>query len=402
MTRLRSLIKEVLSQPKKKDCDCGCNTCGGKAPILTEGKVKHLISEGLQYHMDKKIQLHESVYRIGSEKHFELIREARALWVRGIIDVSEDDQAILETHLGNFGMYEGEAVPLDMPMVDEGFYSSPSDLEDSGLNVIPKDQIHANKLQDALENSGLYGEWNPREGYFFFPEEEDGYDYLEEKIQELMDDYNIQGYIEGVFEESLNENNLLKQTNLSSKEYQKAKKLKGFNADDYTFSSDNNLYVKKSSLDEAMVDYDFSKEELIRVIKQLKRGASTEVGMIKAFEKALGRELTDDEIRGFKLNEAKKKKKKEKKDPPLNKPKRGGSKAYYVYVRDPKTKKIKKVSFGSGGLRAKIKNKEARNAFAARHNCKNKKDRTKAGYWSCNLPRYADQLGLGSKMNTFW
>ena len=174
-----------------------------------------------------------------------------------------------------------------------------------------------------------------------------------------------------------------------------------------------------SALSEAMVDYDFSKEELLRVIKQLKRGASTEVGMIKAFEKALGRELTDDEIRGFKIDpskvgrasleerintilEAKKKKKKEKKDPPLNKPKRGGSKAYYVYVRDPKTKKIKKVSFGSGGLRAKIKNKEARNAFAARHNCKNKKDRTKAGYWSCNLPRYAEQLGLGSKMNTFW
>ena len=41
--------------------------------------------------------------------------------------------------------------------IDEGFYSSPSDLEDSGLNVIPKDQIHANKLQDAFEDSGLYG-----------------------------------------------------------------------------------------------------------------------------------------------------------------------------------------------------------------------------------------------------
>jgi hypothetical protein len=154
------------------------------------------------------------------------------------------------------------------------------------------------------------------------------------------------------------------------------------------------------SVKEAMVDYDFSKEELIRVIKQLKRGASTEIGMIKAFEKALGRKLTDDEIRGFKLNEAKKKK--EKKDPPIGKPKRGGSKAYYVYVRDPKTKKVKKVSFGSGGLRAKIRNPKARKAFAARHNCKNKKDRTKAGYWSCNLPRYAPQLGLGAKMNTFW
>jgi hypothetical protein len=86
----------------------------------------------------------------------------------------------------------------------------------------------------------------------------------------------------------------------------------------------------------------------------------------------------------------------------LNKPKRGGSKAYYVYVKDPKTKKVKKVSFGSGGLRAKIKNKEARNAFAKRHKCSTKKDRTKAGYWSCNLPRYASMLGLGSNMNTFW
>ena len=98
----------------------------------------------------------------------------------------------------------------------------------------------------------------------------------------------------------------------------------------------------------------------------------------------------------------KKKKKKEKKDPPIGKPKRGGSKAYYVYVRDPKTKRIKKVSFGSGGLRAKIRNPKARKAFAARHKCSQKNDRTKPSYWSCRLPRYASQLGLGANMNTFW
>jgi len=88
------------------------------------------------------------------------------------------------------------------------------------------------------------------------------------------------------------------------------------------------------------------------------------------------------------------------KDVSLNKPKRGGSKAYYVYVKDGD--KVKKVSFGSGGLRAKINNKDARNAFAARHNCDKKKDRTTAGYWSCNLPRYAKALGLGANKNTFW
>lgn len=88
------------------------------------------------------------------------------------------------------------------------------------------------------------------------------------------------------------------------------------------------------------------------------------------------------------------------KDVPIGKPKRGGSKAYYVYVKDGD--KVKKVSFGSGGLRAKIKDPKARAAFAARHNCDQKKDRTTAGYWSCNLPRYAPALGLGPKMNTYW
>ena len=168
----------------------------------------------------------------------------------------------------------------------------------------------------------------------------------------------------------------------------------------------------RSQLNEVMVDYDFSKEELIRVIKQLKRGAGTEIGMIKAFEKALGRELTDDEIRGFKVDPSKiarvslEEAEFRGKEVSLNKPKRGGSKKFYVYVRDPKTKKIKKVSFGAAGggqsLKVKIKDKKARNAFADRHNCKNKKDRTTAGYWSCNLPKYAKQLGLGANMNTFW
>ena len=200
---------------------CGCNTCETeiRGPLLTEGKVKSLLSEGLQYHINKKIPLFETVYRIGSNKHLSLIKEARKMYSRNIIDLCEEDEALIKTHLGEFALYEGESIPLDLPMLNE------------------------------------------------------------EKVEEA-------------------------------------------------------------------------------------------------------------EFKG--------------KDVPLNKPKRGGSKAYYVYVKDPKSKKVKKVSFGSGGLRAKIKNKQARNAFAARHNCKNKKDRTKAGYWSCNLPRYASALGLGANMNTFW
>jgi hypothetical protein len=92
-----------------------------------------------------------------------------------------------------------------------------------------------------------------------------------------------------------------------------------------------------------------------------------------------------------------------KKNPPLGKPKRGGSKKFYVYVKNPKTKKIKKISFGdTTGLSAKINNPKARQAFAARHDCKNKTDKTKASYWSCRLPRYAKLLGLKSSFSGFW
>ena len=201
---------------------CGCNTCESiRGPLLTEGKVqvKSLLSENLQYHLDKNIPLFESVFRIGSNAHLKLIKEARKMYSRDIIDLCEDDVQLIKTNIGEFAMYEGESVPLDLPMLNE---------------------------------------------------------------------------------------------------------------------------------------------------------------------------------------RKKKKKKKEKKDPQIGKPKRGGPKAYYVYVRDPKTKRIKKVTFGSGGLRAKIRNPKARNAFAKRHRCSEKNDRTKASYWSCRLPRYASQLGLGANMNTFW
>lgn len=295
MTRLRLLIKEVLSTPpKKKDCGCGCNDCDGKAPIITEGRIKKAISEGLTYHVENKIPLHESVYRIGSEKHFALINEARKLWVRGLIDVSEDDQAILETHLGNFGMYEGKKVPLDMPMVNE---------EDKSFDF---------PMEFTLEKDINYNSW-------------------------------------GVHEDKLYKGTFVKDLILS--DHKRA------------------IYVNHEGKQEVTLDQDD--------IRNLER-----LGVLKES-----------------LDEAKKKK---KKDPPIGKPKRGGSKAYYVYVRDPKTKRIKKVSFGSGGLRAKIRNPKARKAFAARHRCSEKNDRTKASYWSCRLPRYAKQLGLGANMNTFW
>lgn len=86
-----------------------------------------------------------------------------------------------------------------------------------------------------------------------------------------------------------------------------------------------------------------------------------------------------------------KKKKKTKKHPPLGKIRRnsGSGKKYVVYVKNPSTGKIKKITFGDkkGGLRSKTGSSKARKNFAARHNCAKKKDRMTAGYWACRLNR---------------
>jgi hypothetical protein len=224
MDQVKKLIKEVISKHLKKEdkCNCGCHTCenvGNQGVLINEGLNKKIkLTENLQYHVDNKLPLTENTFRYGSQSFLDLWAEARYLYVREAIHVNDDDKEILtETNLGEYGLYEGVKVPLDLPMLEE--------------------------------------------------------------------------------------------------------------------------------------------EELEEVDK--------------------------------------------KKNPPIGKPKRGGSKKFYVYVKDKG--KIKKVSFGdTSGLSAKINNPEARRAFAKRHDCANKKDRTKASYWSCRLPRYASLLGLKSSFSGFW
>ena len=257
-------------------CDCGCNDCGGSKPVMLNESLapKEILSEGLKYHMDNDMPLTEHVYRAGSQKYFELWAEARALYTRGILEVTDNDLEVLtETDLGHFGMVDGQKVPLDFP-----------------IELTEAEKLTYNDFVRMVRDDMMAGS--------------------------SPDDH------------------------ISDEQVRKRAK------------SYYNEYLKGTSVDD--------------------------------------------------LFEAKKKAKKNNKK--LNKPMRdsSGGKAYKVYVKDPKTKKIKTVRFGSGGLRAKINDKEARNAFAKRHNCAQKKDKTKAGYWSCRLPRYAKLLGLKSNFGGFW
>ena len=87
-------------------------------------KIKDLIDiPSLNYHVEHGLTLHENVYRYSSEKFISLFKEAREALRDGKIQLNEEDLELLEsTDIGEYGLYEGEKVALDLPTVDEAEY----------------------------------------------------------------------------------------------------------------------------------------------------------------------------------------------------------------------------------------------------------------------------------------
>lgn len=78
------------------------------------------ISEDLQYHVDNNKPVVENIFRPGTDKYFELIKEARMLFDSNKIELSELDNELFEsTDIGIFAIYNGVSVPLDLPMENE-------------------------------------------------------------------------------------------------------------------------------------------------------------------------------------------------------------------------------------------------------------------------------------------
>ena len=75
------------------------------------------ISENLKYHIDNNLPVLENIFRPGSKSFFEIISEARSLFDDGKVELNGIDKILFETtDLGKFAEFEGEMVPLDIPM----------------------------------------------------------------------------------------------------------------------------------------------------------------------------------------------------------------------------------------------------------------------------------------------
>ena len=82
------------------------------------------ISEGLKYHLDKKINLTENIFRIYSDSFINLINEVRSLYNRGLIELNEQDKRIVESDFCKKVLLEsGQVVYLEVPIETREFIS---------------------------------------------------------------------------------------------------------------------------------------------------------------------------------------------------------------------------------------------------------------------------------------
>jgi len=263
-------------------------------------KLLNLLVEttpGLNYHLKHELPLSENIYRYSSKGFLELFTEARTLHRDGYLQLCESDRVLLEeTNIGEYGDFEGQKVPLDLPMVYE--------------------QVDVRNT--TLPRAGEYG------GNI--------------KTNMTVIDKN---------------NNKLRIIDIT----------------------DNKVVLKPSGYSGQVVVFPDNYDQFAKIFQFWDY-----FDLVKIVEaKHKGKEVS------------------------LNKPKRGGPKKFYVYVKDPKTKNIKKVNFGdSGNLTVKLNEPGARASFAARHNCAAKKDKTSPGYWSCNIGRYWKSLGGSKNFSGYW
>ena len=88
--------------------------------ILQEVFKTTLVSEDLKYHISHKKGVDSNIFRPGSKKFFALFREVRNLRRAGLYILSESEKELIdEMDIGEWGMFEGERVPLDFPMLYE-------------------------------------------------------------------------------------------------------------------------------------------------------------------------------------------------------------------------------------------------------------------------------------------
>lgn len=316
---------------------------------IKEFSLHSSVSKTIQEHIERGIPFTECLFRPGSKAFTEFYSQVRQLYNEGKIELDWQDQELLESDIGQCIVVEGETFSLDVPI-----------------------EIAEEEDADAVRELVLYAD-------------NDG-DLYQQSAVPIMKNLTRK-WRKGVYDSELAAKLWLYHATRAAKNYAQE-----FG---YAFSVQDRKDAAKEF------------EENWRA--ELEAGnamESVQEGVEMCPKACCGKPVTECECGPdcehcdcYEKNKSLSEADYRGKNVELNKPKRGGSKKFYVYVKNPKTGNIKKVSFGAKGMSVKTDDPERVRNFVARHDCKNRNDKTTASYWSCRLPRYKS---LGIKGGQWW
>ena len=78
--------------------------------LIKENKQQPKISDNLNYHLEHKKTLNESIFRLGSDAWVTLINETRSLYDQGFLMLEEDEKGLIDSLAGQYGNYKGEGM----------------------------------------------------------------------------------------------------------------------------------------------------------------------------------------------------------------------------------------------------------------------------------------------------
>ena len=406
------------------------------------------ISKELQYHIDNNLPLTENIFRVNSEKFYQLVNEVRELFNNDKIRLTENDIFLVETDLGkSVKLSNGETIWLDAPIVEEEMINETIKLDikvgDTLMGGKFKNKKVVVKTIDKNEKGDITINGSPLLRFRMInevrvPRDERVELYRDENILVIVplthralkkyanscqwcinsDVSEWEDYHKGLHAIIIQRNPkevktgitgnptpseifLLAKWDNNESTFNDVCQMLGYKFNDekemqdyyITISNDiNNFGTNIVYYSPEEGTYDQEDNFLMNFNYEITDIPNVTPEIVKVIDEYLANQevLSEADYKG--------------KNVELNKPQRSsGPKKYQVYVKNPSTGNIKKVSFGdvSGGLTAKVSNPKARKAFAARHNCKDKKDKTKAGYWACRANRYANLWG-GKTYPGFW
>ena len=146
--------------------------------MIREEFQRAVFKPGLLHHVENGIPVTENIYRPGSPCFFNVIKQARHYYKKGLYEVLNDDERDLleNSELGEWAIVEGERVPLEFPLfIDESLTEAKYKGKEVKLNKPSRNSGSGKKYKVYVRNpktgnikmitygdkkGGLEGNWN--------------------------------------------------------------------------------------------------------------------------------------------------------------------------------------------------------------------------------------------------